>query len=744
MSISPVPGCVRAPRRSSLAAAFLLIVGVGAVRAEGATPRFALVDAAGRPVAGARILVAGSAVAARTGPGGRFDLAPEPSPPFLLSVFAEDEAWLGSILVESVSGPSPILLALPPMERVLVSAPHGAPLSTLAPPAAGVTTITEQEMDARAPGRLFEILEQIPGSDVLGSGASIVPSIRGMARGRSLILLDGARVTAERRAGPSATFLDPFSLESVEVVRGPGSVAYGSDTFGGVIHARTLRPRPGELTASFQAIASSADDALSGGLQANVPLGPAAILVQARQRSFANYEAPGGEIPSSSARDRGFLIRGLIPAGRATWIAGLQVDDAFDVGKPSSDPAAETVYPVEESLRLTLEAELPPPGRMSSLEFHAFAGRYRLVTDRETLPGPATNRGIESSDADAGDVGLRLIGALPLDRTILRMGIDASGRTGLTVKETATGFDAGGRLISQSTTVAVDSADRYDGALFVEAERQLGGSRFTAAGGLRGQGVWTRNEGGLAGDASRSSGTATGYVAGTMRIAEPWTATLQFARGFREPTLSDRYYTGVTGRGFIAGNPDLDPERSRQIDLAVRRIEGESIFSAYAYQYTITDLIERFERAPGLFAFRNRGEAEVRGLEVEAELHFARNLAVSLGAGAARGEIREDGSAPDDVPGPVVHAAVAQRSSGGLWWRAAYTYRFQDTRPGPSEVVTPGRGSLALEGGLPLGPGLEARLSLSNILDATYPVSPDEDAVPARGRSAALALAGRF
>ena len=69
-----------------------------------------------------------------------------------------------------------------------------------------------------------------------------VPSIRGLARGRTLILIDNARVTTERRAGPSATYLNPFFLEAVEISRGPGSVAYGSDAFGGIIHARTRRP----------------------------------------------------------------------------------------------------------------------------------------------------------------------------------------------------------------------------------------------------------------------------------------------------------------------------------------------------------------------------------------------------------------------------------------------------------------------------------------------------------------------
>ena len=71
-----------------------------------------------------------------------------------------------------------------------------------------------------------------------------MPALRGLGRGRTLILIDGARVTAERRAGPSATYLDPASLAAVEVLRGPGSVIYGSDAFGGVLQAVTRDPDP--------------------------------------------------------------------------------------------------------------------------------------------------------------------------------------------------------------------------------------------------------------------------------------------------------------------------------------------------------------------------------------------------------------------------------------------------------------------------------------------------------------------
>ncbi|HUE89846.1 MAG TPA: TonB-dependent receptor [Vicinamibacterales bacterium] len=52
--------------------------------------------------------------------------------------------------------------------------------------------------------------------------------------------------------------------------------------------------------------------------------------------------------------------------------------------------------------------------------------------------------------------------------------------------------------------------------------------------------------------------------------AAPVTLTGQVSRGFREPTLSDRFYRGPVGRGFVEGNPELAPETSLQLDVVGR------------------------------------------------------------------------------------------------------------------------------------------------------------------------------
>lgn len=72
------------------------------------------------------------------------------------------------------------------------------------------------------------------------------PMIRGFATNRLLYSLDGVRMnSAIFRAGniQNVISLDPFAIESAEVMFGPGSVIYGSDAIGGVMSFQTMAPQ---------------------------------------------------------------------------------------------------------------------------------------------------------------------------------------------------------------------------------------------------------------------------------------------------------------------------------------------------------------------------------------------------------------------------------------------------------------------------------------------------------------------
>jgi len=106
-----------------------------------------------------------------------------------------------------------------------------------------ISRISNPLRDARLARTLPEALAYLPGVFVQktnhGGGS---PFLRGLTGNQTLLMLDGIRVNnATFRFGPNQypNLVDAFTLERIEVLKGSGSVQYGSDALGGVIHAIT-------------------------------------------------------------------------------------------------------------------------------------------------------------------------------------------------------------------------------------------------------------------------------------------------------------------------------------------------------------------------------------------------------------------------------------------------------------------------------------------------------------------------
>lgn len=715
----------------------------GLARAEG--PSFKLLDARQVPLAGAGVSVIGRTGSVRTAPDGTFRLDPVPRVPFELAVADERGTWLGIVRVTTLGAATPVVLTLPAQREAEVLVRGGLAPATVAPPASAATVVSRQEMAERRPAHVADVLADIPGTGRIEDGQSVVPSLRGLARSRTLLLVDDARVTAERRAGPSATYVDPFVMENLEVVRGPGSVAYGSDALGGTIHARTPLPSPDGFAARYEVAAGTPGDPVAtGAVELNVPAGPVSFLVQAHQRAIADFESPSGRIDNSAARDRGFLVRALVPLGGVRLFAGVQVDQGRDIGKPSIDSyVTRAFYPKEDSNRFTFGADLGSVAGFSEVEVRGYLGLYRLVTDRDRYATATVTRLLSRADVKANDASLRASASRPLGAGALRLGVDVNGRIGLQALNTTVNYDAQGNVTSNVEEVAIDSADRTDWGAFVETDQPLVRGVLDLGAGLRGDYVKTRNEGGYYGDRSRNDSALSGYVALTGRPAPGLSVTFQAARGFRDPMLSDRYFRGISGRGFVTGNPDLTPETSLQLDLGVRYTGGPVRLAAYGFLYRIKDLVERYKVGNDFF-FRNRGEEELKGLELEADVTLARGLTGRVTATTIQGRILDDGSNAGDVPPDSLGFSIDHKVTDRLWWRASWTIYARKSDPGPTESVVPGYALVDASAGYRLADPVDLRLVLRNLFNKEYQGTTDALSPSAPGRSATLVLAGRF
>ena len=132
--------------------------------------------------------------------------------------------------------------ALPEVQ--ILSASRRNTSSLRLPFASGVLNLPAQSENI--PRTVPESLNIIPGVFVQktnhGGGS---PFVRGLTGNQTLILIDGIRLNNSTfRYGPNQYLntIDPFSVNKIEVLRGSGSVQYGSDAIGGVIQIFTKDP----------------------------------------------------------------------------------------------------------------------------------------------------------------------------------------------------------------------------------------------------------------------------------------------------------------------------------------------------------------------------------------------------------------------------------------------------------------------------------------------------------------------
>jgi hemoglobin/transferrin/lactoferrin receptor protein len=689
------------------------------------------------PVAGATVSVAGTTVTALTDAEGRFSLVPAPSIPFQLLVVLAGGQVARPVLVDERPD-SVLTIAVAALADEAISVLGAAP-SIDAAPASATTVLSATQLASRSPENLMQALETVPGVSQVSEGHASVPAVRGMARGRTLFLIDGGRVTSERRVGPSATFLDPASVEGVDVARGPGSVAYGSDALGGVVSVRTRRAEPGSpLRARVTGTVGAGIPEARGSFEVSKGLARGGVLAQVRVRNTEDYDAPSGEVFNSGWEDRGFLVNVNHEVGGGLLTAGWQSDFGRDVERPRNNSrTVRFYYPFENSHRFTASYELAGVGGFRTLAFTGFLGAYEQRTDQDRFPTPAAGRSIERADVSANDFHVKGTAERSLGGARLEFGVDVNGRYDLEALDIIQNYDVSGALTRDTTNVSVDDARRTDTGVFVQIE-SAAGPFARVSGGLRGDRVTTRNVGGFFGDRSTSNGAASGFGAVTLGPFRRLSVTAQVSRGFRDPVLSDRYFRGPSGRGFITGNPDLDPETSLQFDLASRYTLGATQLGVFFYHYRITDLIERYQDEPDFFFFRNRGRARLRGFEVESRSDLGGGYSVEAAAQIARGAALDDGADLDDVS-PGTLSLLGRKDFGARGYaQARLAFYAEDDRPGPSEIAAPGATLFDIAGGWRFTPRLELRGLVRNLFDDEYYASPDPRFVPAPGRSLSI------
>jgi len=109
---------------------------------------------------------------------------------------------------------------------------------------ADVTTISSEDIERAGSSSLPELLQRQPGieiSNLGGAGKVSTLSIRGTGSTHSIVLIDGMRVGAATSGFSAIEHIPLSQIEKIEILRGAASSLYGQDAIGGVIQIFTKK-----------------------------------------------------------------------------------------------------------------------------------------------------------------------------------------------------------------------------------------------------------------------------------------------------------------------------------------------------------------------------------------------------------------------------------------------------------------------------------------------------------------------
>ena len=163
-------------------------------------------------------------------------------------------------------------------EAVVVTANRGA--SRIADVPARVTLIGSSAIASRPAATVDEMLSTVPGLNVSRSfgifshkSSVTMRGLSGNEQARVLVMIDGVPVNKSDGGSVNWNLLDPAMVERIEVVKGPASSMYGSNSMGGAINVITRKPSgplSGRITACYGTY-----NTLSGRISLEQKLNPA-------------------------------------------------------------------------------------------------------------------------------------------------------------------------------------------------------------------------------------------------------------------------------------------------------------------------------------------------------------------------------------------------------------------------------------------------------------------------------------
>lgn len=480
---------------------------------------------------------------------------------------------------------------------------------------ASVSVIAADEIKKYGHRTLADVLRSVRGLYVTYDRNYHFLGVRGLNRpgdynSRVLLLLDGHRLNDniyETAAVGTEFPLDVDLIDRIEIIRGPSSSLYGASAFLGVINVITRQGK--DMKSAEVAGSAGSQDAYSGRLSYGnkYPNGLEMLISGslynsggARGLYFSEFDTPATNNGLADRADDDkshsffskFAFRDLTLTGayisREKGIPTGSFGTVFNDNRNRTTDAhgyADLKY----DHKLENQAELT--GRVY-YDNYSYRGDYMYYGAN---PGDPPVRNKDFSDGEWAGGELMYTGRF-LEKHLFTAGT-----------EVRYNFRQGQGTYDESPFLSKldDRRSSHIYALYLQDEYHLLSNLIFNIG--------VRYD-----NYSSFGGTTNPRLA---LIYKPWEKTilkLLYGDAFRAPNVYEQYYAdnGVTAKP----NPDLRPEKIRTYELVYEQYLGEHFRSSLSgFYYRIDDLITQQTDTDGLLIYRNVGNIEARGMEVEIE-----------------------------------------------------------------------------------------------------------------------------
>ncbi|MCG8589709.1 MAG: TonB-dependent receptor [Proteobacteria bacterium] len=394
------------------------------------------------------------------------------------------------------------------------------------------TVIPRSEIEGSQARTLADVLREQPGVTVRsagGPGKQTSVSLRGSEADQVQVLVDGVRVGSATSGDFNWANLAAGDVERVEILRGAQSTLFGANAMGGVIQVFTRDGRSEPRVSLRGGVGNEGQDEIAA-TASGTGVADIRYFLSAQRTTIDGVSAFDPDSSPSPRPDddpfRNITLSGRLsaPVGPVTTALSVRyAESETDLDNSRSDnPDFEQKT---DRMQLAWDARYPVT--------QAWITGLRLAQSEERLRGDDPN--VASNEFDIRSVSRQAswLNEVSLGPASLVGGVDFESERGRN-------FDSG---ISESM--------RQTGA-FLQASAEWGPIHGNA--GVRYE--WN----------SISEDRAT-YQLGLRLELTPWLDLLaNYGTAFRPPTLNELFFENA----FAEGNPDLDPEKTRSVDVGLR------------------------------------------------------------------------------------------------------------------------------------------------------------------------------